>query len=147
MFSIAVAPSATAFFATTRACVQTGELTSFGGTGSMSLFDHLLFGANVDGVGSRTHASLLVYALAPCSAEVNRADMLIVRCPMFNRRSTSPRSRRTLVSRRRRAGGSGQALGRRALPTREVYIIHLPSQGYHAPGLKNFACGARAVRV
>lgn len=36
-------------------------LTSLGGTGSISLFDHLLSGANVDGSGSRTHASRCAY--------------------------------------------------------------------------------------
>lgn len=41
----------------------------------MSLFDHLLFGANVDGWGSRTHPSGRAYAFALLSADANRADI------------------------------------------------------------------------
>ena len=47
----------------THSITRTVEvLTPFGGTGSMSLFDHLLFGANVDASGSSTHAEGRVYA-------------------------------------------------------------------------------------
>lgn len=101
------------------------------------MFDHLLFGANVDGVGSRTHASLCVYARALCIALVNREDILLVRCSEFNHRAGYRNPWRR--------GGVQVAADKEHAPTLEVYI-RSAHQGYHAPGLENFACGARAAR-
>ncbi len=104
-------------------------LTCLGGTGSISLFDHLLSAANVDGSGSRTHASVRAYA-----------DIFSPSDTISSSRTSSSSTEREVVDseegEKRRSGQRDPAIEGRLIAGR-VYILNAMNQAF----FKVLSCG------